>query len=72
MKVFKMTLKIDVFGLTGRRGKFVGKGYLHLVGPGIHGLQRTSHWTFPLKNGRNRLTKGHRATACGTSRLCGE
>jgi hypothetical protein len=29
-----MTLKIERFGSTCRRGKFVGKGYLHLVGPG--------------------------------------
>jgi hypothetical protein len=34
MNVLRMTLKIERLGLTGGRGKFVGKGYLHLVGPG--------------------------------------
>jgi hypothetical protein len=34
MKALSTTLKIERFGLTGGRGKFVGKGYLHWVGPG--------------------------------------
>ena len=32
MKVLSTTVKIERYGLTGGRGKFVGKGYLRLVG----------------------------------------